>query len=62
MQLDYRLMAVEDCERRLKLDNFRKLILVPAKASNPLKMAVTVNALTQNVELTKPVLIVISNL
>ena len=35
-------------------------ILTPAKASNPLKMAVTVNTLAQKVELTEPVHIVIS--
>ena len=32
-----------------------------ATASNPVKMAVTVNALTQHVELTEPVHIVISD-
>ena len=53
-------MVLEVCERRLKFDNF-KAILVPATASNPVKMAVTVNALPQNVELTEPVHIVISD-
>ena len=42
-------MVLEVCERRLKT------------ASNPVKMAVTVNALPQHVELTEPVYIVISD-
>ena len=42
-------MVLEVCERRLKT------------ASNPVKMAVTVNALPQHVELTEPVHIVISD-
>ena len=38
-------------------------ILTPAKASNPLEMAcITVDALAQNVELTEPVHIVISEI
>ena len=53
-------MVLEVCERRLKLDNFWA-ILVLATASNPVKMAVTVNSLPQHVELTEPVHIVISD-
>ena len=34
---------------------------MPATASNPVKIAVTVNALPQNVELTEPVHTVISD-
>ena len=53
MELDYRLMVLEVYERRLSWT-----ILVSATASNPLKMAVTVKYLSQNVELTAPVHIV----
>ena len=41
----------------VKVGQFSR-ILTPAKASNPLKMAVTVNTLAQDVELTEPVHIV----
>ena len=53
-------MVLEVCDRRLKLENFRQFFVL-ATASNPVKMAVTVNSLPQHVELTEPVHIVISD-